>query len=304
MSPTVDRCPDNLLARGRRGALSAVERRALDAHLGVCGLCRAALAFGSLFDEIPDRPGSEEDALVARLADRVAHGGRGAGRRRPARSLTGVAAAVALLGIAGGAAAWVSRRAWSPPRPAAALAVRSPRAPHIARTGLADVPNAPPTEPRPLPVASSSPRRRGHPPDHAASPSFDLPGLAEPTAADLFAAANATRRSGDLREAVRRYRALQRQYPGSAEAAVAHVSTGDLLTRLGDPAAALEQLDQYLSEHPEGPLAPEALVGRARCFEILRRRDEELRAWRELSRRFPGSIYQSAGQRRVEELTR
>ncbi len=75
-------CRDDLLARSRRGALSAVERRALDAHLGVCELCQAARAFAALYDGVPDRPGAEDDALVARLADRIAD--RGAVARPPA----------------------------------------------------------------------------------------------------------------------------------------------------------------------------------------------------------------------------
>ena len=68
MRPAGNRCPDHLLARSRRGPLSLVERRALQAHAAVCELCRAALALGALHDAIPDSPRPGDDALVARLA--------------------------------------------------------------------------------------------------------------------------------------------------------------------------------------------------------------------------------------------
>ena len=90
-----DRCPDDLLARSRRGPLSPVERRALDAHLGVCGLCRAAAALGALGDDIPDGPFAGDDAVVARLAGRVvARAGRGSRRARPAALAAGLVVAV------------------------------------------------------------------------------------------------------------------------------------------------------------------------------------------------------------------
>ena len=68
MRGAAERCPDDLLARSRRGPLSPVERRALDAHLGVCDLCRAAVALGALHDDLPDLPSDDDAAVVARLA--------------------------------------------------------------------------------------------------------------------------------------------------------------------------------------------------------------------------------------------
>ena len=75
-------CRDDLLARSRREPLSAVERRALDAHLGVCELCRAARAFAAAL-----RRRSRSAGRRGRRADRAARGPdcrprRGGGRRR------------------------------------------------------------------------------------------------------------------------------------------------------------------------------------------------------------------------------
>jgi outer membrane protein assembly factor BamD (BamD/ComL family) len=130
------------------------------------------------------------------------------------------------------------------------------------------------------------------------------PAVTSATAADLFARANSMRRSRDFREAIRQYQTLQRLFPESSEARVSLVSTGDLLSREGEVAGALAAFDRYLGGGDAGPLAPEALVGRARCLERLSRRVDELGAWRELLRRFPGSIYEGLALRRVDELSR
>jgi outer membrane protein assembly factor BamD (BamD/ComL family) len=120
----------------------------------------------------------------------------------------------------------------------------------------------------------------------------------------LFAAANAARGDGDLRTATVRYELLEHRYPASPEATVSQVSAGDLLARLGEPAAALEHFDHYLAAKARGPLVSEALFGRARCLRDLGRGRDELETWRELIRRFPGSIYEGTARRRVDELSR
>jgi tetratricopeptide (TPR) repeat protein len=272
-----------------------VERRALDAHLGVCDLCRAAAALGALTDEIPDPPFADDDAVVARLAGRVAaRAGSRAGRGRP----LAIAAGVALVAVAGAAAAWVAvRRAPAPPAMSAlgrvdpvAVAPR-PRAPEIA-------PLAPVTEA----VASARPASEGRR-HHAAAlerAAADTPEAESPDA--LFAAANAARGAGELRAAAARYEQLERRYPESPEATVSLVSAGDLLARLGEPAGALERFDRYLARNARGSLAPEALFGRARCLRALGRPHEEADAWRGLLARFPGSLYDRSARRRLDEM--
>jgi TolA-binding protein len=305
--PPSPSCRDDLFARSRRGPLSAVEQRALQAHLGVCQLCQAARAFAVLYDSVPDRPEAEDDALVARLAHRIADRGvAGARGRRPLG--IAFAAAVALLVVAGGAAAWVSVRGPSPAGERATPAVRSaPPATGAKALSLAPpreespVEVLPPTAP-PLPgaapaVTAPAPRRRARA-EPARTPS------AEPTAAELFAAANTARRARDLRGAIDRYLALERRFPDSEESIVSLVSAADLLARLGESDGALRTFDRYLARRPEGSLAPEALFGRARALKQLGRRADETDAWRRLLLTFPGSIYEPAARKRLDELSR
>ena len=297
MRGAAERCPDDLLARGRRGTLSAVERRALDAHLGVCGLCRAAVALGALHDDVPDLPSHDDAAVVARLAGRVV----ARTVRAPARTRAfAIAAGVALVAVAGAAAAWVAgRRMAEPPAHVSEKATR-PRAPEIASI-------APP-----LPVAESVPsrpavtdghRRRGPGGDRAASARNVPPEAPEPEGpGGLFAQANAARGAGDLRAAAEHYERLERLYPYSQEATVSLVSAGDLLARLGEPARALERFERYLAQNARGALAPEALFGRARCLQELGRRRDEADAWRALLESFPRSVYERTARRRLDML--
>ena len=310
MRPAGDRCPDHLLARSRRGPLSLVERRALQAHAAVCGLCRAALALGALHDAIPDSPQPGDDALVARLATQVAarHTG-GNYRRGDRRRAWAVAAAVAMLASAGGAAAWVTLRRPPPPaRPPADSAGGAPAAqatPSATAPATAPDPIAASPVPAPAPPgAAHRPARTGLAPSAAAASRKASARAPEPSAADLFAAANAARGVRDLRGAVSRYRLLQARYPGTAEAQVSYLSAGDLLAQLAAPAEALAEFDRYLVTRPAGARAPEALFGRARSLQALDRHADETEAWRDLLRRFPGSIYEAAARRRLDELAR
>jgi TolA-binding protein len=304
-------CQDNLLAKSRVAALSAMERRALDAHLGVCELCRATVTFGTLFDAIPDHPPADDEALVRRLVDRRITGPRGATLRRRQRALA-LAAGIALFVVAGAALAWVSsvrRTAPQPePTPSSTAQLAAPRRPIHARPLAAVSPreDEPPVAPvlAPPPAPASPSRRSAASTRARARTEAARPNEADETAAALFARANSTRRAQDFAEAIRQYQALQRRFPGSSEARVSLVSMGDLLSRAGDAAGALAAFNRYLSERDAAPLAPEALYGRARCLERLGRRADELSAWRELRARFPGSVYEAFASRRVDELSR
>ena len=97
---------------------------------------------------------------------------------------------------------------------------------------------------------------------------------------------------------------MEQRFPDSEEALVARVSAGDLLSRVGEREAALQAFDRYLARRPDGALASEALFGRARLLEALARRADEIDAWRRLLRAFPGSVYEAAARRRLDELRR
>ena len=302
MNGQPNRCREDLYARSRRAHLSAVEQRALDAHLAVCDLCRAAGAFAAVYDTIPDQASADDDLVIARLAERVAGAPAAVEPRRLAKILAS-AAGVALLVAAGGAAAWVSVRGL--PSRSFETRVARPASPPP-RTEVAPVarPLDETTE-REAPsgqVPKATPRHGGAG-ERSRSPRTAIVAAA-PTAAELFADANTARRAFDLRRATDLYLALDRRYPESAEAPVALVSAGDLLLRLGEPATALHAFDRYFDRRTDGALAPEALFGRARAFRQLARRQDELDAWRRLLHAFPGSIYESAGRQRLGELLR
>jgi tetratricopeptide (TPR) repeat protein len=314
MSAQPHRCREDLFARSRRAPLSAVERRALDAHLAVCDLCRAAGAFAAVYDAVPDDASADDDLLVARLAERVASRAV-AVRPRPRAKMVAGAAGLALLVAAGGAAAWVSvhgfpsrsveTRAVAPPESRGPRTEAAPVARPLDETAERAAPALQePDGQRRAPVERAITRHGGGDRGKSARMSLAAAAPAAPTAAELFAEANAARRALDLRRATDLYLALDRRFPGSAEAPVALVSAGDLLSRLGQPSAALEAFDRYLERRPDGALAPEALFGRARTFRQLARRQDEIDAWRRLLRAFPGSVYESAGRQRLGELLR
>jgi tetratricopeptide (TPR) repeat protein len=303
MNAQSGRCREDLFARSRRALLSAVEQRALDAHLAVCDLCRAAGAFAAVYDAIPDHASAADDLLIARLADRVAGGAAPARPRRRARILA-AAAGLALLVAAGGAAAWVSVRGFPSRSPETRVVARpESRTPRGEVTPVARRLDETTEREAPSGRVPTAMTRHGGAGERGRSPRTPLATTA-PTAAELFTDANAARRALDLRRATDLYLTLDRRFPESAEAPVALVSAGDLLSRLGEPAAALQAFDRYLDRRPDGALAPEALFGRARTFRQLARRQDEIDAWRRLLRAFPGSVYDSAGRQRLGELLR
>jgi TolA-binding protein len=160
------------------------------------------------------------------------------------------------------------------------------------RQGSVPAPPAPAvSESAPAP-APSRPR--------AASVRRESAALSTPSVAELFSQGNAARRRGDMAEAVIAYEQLQARYPRSAEAALSHV----VLARryLGqDPAGALKHFDAYLRSEPHGALAQESLHGRARALGMLGRGADERRAWQELLRRYPESVYADRARERLGE---
>jgi outer membrane protein assembly factor BamD (BamD/ComL family) len=122
-----------------------------------------------------------------------------------------------------------------------------------------------------------------------------------PSAAELFAQANQARRGGDAGRASTLYRALEGQYPGSAEAELSRVTLATLLLDSGDPSHALLEFERYLAG-PSRTLEAEALVGRARALQRLGRTSEERLAWQEVNQRFPRSVYARQAAERLTAL--
>lgn len=132
-------------------------------------------------------------------------------------------------------------------------------------------------------------------PQVGAAPTFDDAGA-------LFAAAGEARRGGDHARAGSLYRELLARFPGASEAPGARIALGRMLLDDGDAAGALAQFDAYLAMG--GPLAEEAMAGRARALGRLGRSADERAAWSALLRTRPQSIHADRARARLEELDR
>jgi TolA-binding protein len=67
----------------------------------------------------------------------------------------------------------------------------------------------------------------------------------------------------------------------------------------GQASGALSQFDRYLARRSQGPLAQEALFGKASALSRLGRLEEERRTWETLLARFPTSIYRDRAHERL-----
>ena len=121
------------------------------------------------------------------------------------------------------------------------------------------------------------------------------------SAESLFREANAARRAGDKAGARALYLRLERDFPASDEAHLAHVSLGNLLLSMGRPSEAEQQFASYLGGR--AALAQEALVGRAQSLAALGRSDDERRVWQGLLHDYPSSVYAGRAKQRLAELT-
>jgi TolA-binding protein len=280
-------CPDNLLVGSRKGILTAEEQERLDAHVRQCSLCRLTLAVGQDFDAVLEM--SPGDELIAA---RIARGPRDASLRKTGRARRASFVAIAAAGVIAGAGL-----------AAAAIGGWQLRSERVASPAVEHPPAAPPA-----PVSEAAEPESALPAvdftGPAVEPSADLrvpaPSAPPPlAAAELFARANASRSEGHARRALSLYSELQSRYPGSAEAEIAHVSLGRVMLELGQSSGALGQFDQYLSRKPQGPLAQEALFGKASALSRLGRLEEERRTWEILLARFPRSVYRDRANDRL-----
>lgn len=274
-------CPEDLVVRARRGALSADECAELDAHVSGCADCRLLLRLGrDLDEELEPAPG---DALIAaRIAKKLASKVAATPRRTSPAVVVLVAAAILAF---------------------AALAAASSLGLFPFTTSEVAPPSTPPPPPRPAPVVTVEAPTPPETPDtvEAVEPREDeaAPERPAPTAAELFADGNAQRREGEPARARALYRELQRRYPRSPEAIISHVSLGRVLLELDDVDGALDQFDDYLARSPRGALAEEARFGRASALGRLGRSAEERRAWQDLLEAFPSSVYAERARARL-----
>lgn len=125
-------------------------------------------------------------------------------------------------------------------------------------------------------------------------------GSALPTAAQLFAQAQAARRSGQSAAATTLYQTLQREFPTTREALLSHAWLGRLHLDQGRAGPALRQFERYLRHG--GPATEEAMAGRALALKSLLRTNSEAEAWQALLSRFPSSIYAERARARLKQI--
>jgi len=130
-----------------------------------------------------------------------------------------------------------------------------------------------------------------------------VPAAAAGGPADVLVRAQELRAARDWAGAARAYRELIRRFAGSAEANSATVSLAQIeLGKLGKPGKALDRFDAYLSRHPAGPLALEALFGRARALRALGRTGEEREALERFVARFPNALQAQEARQRLAAI--
>jgi TolA-binding protein len=330
MSHPVDVHPEDLFDREQDGTLSAEERRRLDSHTLQCAAC--ALVRSAVRDFAAQRhPALGDDALIARLANEAL--GRATTippqtispalrttyiGTRPRRRRSWAVGAIVLFAATGATASFWSVRGaivqhllTTTPEETPAPAPVEAKAP-VARAKAApvkpvtDEPEAVDVEPEPTPVVvipvppppAVAARRRAPEPINVPPPA-----VVEPSADDLFTAANEARRRGDPQKSFELYSLLARTYPGSRQETTARVALGRLvLDRGGDSTQALGLFTRYLDENPGGTLAEEARLGRALALTRLGSAKEERQAWQQLLAFHPNSIHAERARKRLDEL--
>ncbi len=125
----------------------------------------------------------------------------------------------------------------------------------------------------------------------------------ESSAQELLSRAQSLRAERDWAGAAQIYRKLIKQFPVSDEARACLVSFGDIqLKKLGKPSSALKQFNRYLSIARTGPLAQEALFGKARSLRKLDRLSEEKDTLGSFLERFPSAIQAREARERLTVL--
>lgn len=283
--------PEDLDVLLRREELSKEQWQAFERRLKEEPLSELAYRAGVAFDRITDvREGDEE--RIRRCAERAMQARRIA--RGPRRKGLALWLSAALVLVTTSGLAWWSQSGM-PRRRAPVSGFSRTMKPRFDQLRESVTSRAT----RPVPPISAPTTRPEAPPDppvfltdvpheRATSPAAGT-SLLRPTASELLSRANTARGKGWFTEASELYRQLQREYPGSAEARLSSISLGRIGLTRGQAGTALLEFEEYLQSG--GPLAEEALVGKAHALFALGRTDAQRATYRELLQRFPGSVY-------------
>ncbi|MBN1606222.1 MAG: zf-HC2 domain-containing protein [Polyangiaceae bacterium] len=299
--PSTIGCPDDLLARAQRSALSPEEQERLTLHVRTCPACRVSKRLSADFDQVSAvLPGDEQ--LMARVTRRLVPG---PALSRP-RAWWFAPVVATLLGVGVAAAAWTAQHARSHGAPAhdggqgqvGTLAAPVGASGHPLPHRRQSVPQR-----GPAPLASEAAGREGDSGlRDAPERKPDQRAPSEMTSKSLFAEANRLRTAGRVAQAIRGYRLLQEQFPRSREAILSRVSLGNLLMGRHEAEPALEQFAAYLAATPGGVLGEEALFGKARALRALGRSAEEREACALLVAAYPRSVYEPFARARLGQL--
>lgn len=284
----------DLSARARRQALSAAELREFELELESSAQARLFHRVGREFDaEDVALPGDQQASqrVVARLLGELPNV-RVRSRARFAASL--LAAAVLVASVAGATVLGVRLfgEKSKPPASAAGPVLRAipehERSPSLSGPTALDA-RAVPTE---LPAAAT-PAASAAPPSEASS---NIPAGGP---AELLSAAGQARRQGHSSQAIALLNSLQARFPNSAEARASDISLGMLQLKGGSSSAALPHFDRYLQRSPRGPLASEALWGRAQALFAQGKGSEARRSLSTLLEQYPNSPHSSAARAKL-----
>jgi TolA-binding protein len=298
-SPELD--PLDFVLRARSSTLGTEEQHALDRALATSAALRTARELGHDLDFVC-RVRTRDQALASRAIERALAPTAPPRVHRAAR-VAGIL--VATLAIASAAAAThavvVRRLAAVAPAGTAVPSTRPAAKPALSVSALIPPPGAergttPNAKSEPLPAQSRAPR-----PNPAGGVPVARVTNAEPMAAGLFREAGAARRAGDIAKARALYLELQSRFPTSNEAAVSHVSLGNLLLSAGDSGGAEKAFARYLRSGQHS-LREEALAGLADALFAMGRTDDERRAREQLIGLDPGGVYASRARRRIAEI--
>jgi TolA-binding protein len=316
----------DLIVRARRGELSPSEERRLKQCLRSSPALRVAHLVGSDFDRVGEVEPGDDQQVRRFVADALRHH-TNAGRawRGPRRLVTGLLAAAFLLSgttAFGWWQGWVQLRFLAAPDVAPTSSAECQATPPVApQSGTRPLPTTPSGEPSSQPEleapAVALPHRAPVEPESSPAKNRTRAGFqassragstaafapveaSPPTAGDLFSSGNRARRAGQNARAIALFQQLQREFPSSAEAQLSRLSLGRVWLAQGVASQALAQFDGYLKSG--GPLAEEALLGKARALAALGRFGEERAAWQTLQRRFPASVYHAQADERLRQL--
>ena len=282
---------EDLIVLARRGDLPESDERAFRERLAKSPVDRELYDAGRAIDaEAPIESGDAArlDRLVRAVELKAAPEPR---RRRPSRI---VRIALAAL-LVGGAAVSAAKLARSPssvpvgeapeviPERSVTMETAPPPIEHVVIAQHEEAVAIPDETPPPPPAPSVVP------------PTPPPPPVVAPTAAELFAAANAARVHGEITEAIRLSRDLVDRYPETSEAKTSRLSLGMLYLDGKQPDLALVELRL-------APPSAEAAWGVCQALRALTRTDEERTALQALLDHYPTSPYAVVARTRLESL--